>query len=205
MQWTEDVEDNPDLDTRWRDAIKRKRAFSKMGLMEFTRRSIRVNVLLGIIEQQYLRRETSIIEIKQVGGSIRRTLISIAAVICVLLVLDFLLIWPIDEITFTVLAAFLIFILVFGNLERAPLERERASACRALAIAILELEEISGERFQSYDFELLDEHMNLYMREVARKYKFEEIDKRRAEFSVNMMASLVGRVEILDDAEPIQP
>ena len=90
------------------------------------------------------------------------------------------------------------FIIVGGNFEIAPYTRERDAAHRAIRAAILEFELVSGVRIPHYDLELLDEG-----RGFVKLENEDGLDGRSAELIVNVMESLVERIEMLDDKEPI--
>lgn len=200
IEWNYSVDDNHELSTRWRAAVKRTHAFSKIARIEYVRRTIRLDVLLGILELEHARRETSDIGVKQAVRSQNTGIIVFAGIILLSFALDFLLIWPNDGTNYWVWGGLLFFTLVAGNLDRAAFERERLSANRAISAAILEFELVSGARFPYHDLELLDELMT---REIARKNNMDELDKRRAALAVNVKESLVERIEVLDDKEPI--
>jgi hypothetical protein len=182
MQWTEQVGQNPQLETRWVAAVKRTRTFSKIASIEFVRRSIRLDVLLGILELEYARREANDIGAKGVVRTRRNGLIVLAGLFFLSLALDFLLIWPADDTNYWLLSGI------------ASFERERDAAHRAIQAAILEFELVSGARFPYYDLELLDEDLMVY--EPDNEH---ELEKRRAELAVNVKESLVERIEVLDN------
>jgi hypothetical protein len=194
IQWTEQAGQNPELETRWVVAINRTRAFSKIASFEYVRRCIRLDVLLGILEQEYARREANDIGAKGVVRTRRNGLIVLACLFFLSLALDYLLIWTADDTNYWLLSGIVFFLLVGGNLEGASFERERVSADRAIDAAILEFELVSGGRFSYFDLELLDEDLMVY--EPDNEH---ELEKRRAELAVNVKESLVERIEVLDN------
>ena len=153
-----------------------------------------LDVLLGILELEYARREANDIGAKGVVRTRRNGLIVLAGLFFLSLALDFLLIWPADDTNYWLLSGIAFFLLVGGNLERASFERERDAAHRAIQAAILEFELVSGARFLYYDLELLDEDLMVY--EPDNEH---ELEKRRAELAVNVKESLVERIEVLDN------
>lgn len=200
IEWSQQVGHNSELSERWRAVVKRTHAFSKIAGIEFTRRRIRLDVLLGILELEYAQREANRISAERVTRTQKRSLILLAGFFILIFALDFLLIWPRGDNGFYILAGVFFFILVGGNLEAASFHRERAAAHRAILTAILEFERVSGARFPHYDLELLDEDRMVYKPDNE-----DELGQRRAELTVNVMERLVERIEMLDMEKPIKP
>jgi hypothetical protein len=196
IQWTEQVGQNPELETRWVAAIERTRAFSKIASFEYGRRCIRLDVLLLILELENGREEANDFGAKQASMAQMISVIAFLGMILVSFALDFLLIWPNDVMNTWGYFGPLIGAFVASILIKAWFARERGSALRAIQAAILEFEEVSGARFPYYDLELLCE--DVWFSESVNRHERDELGKRRAELAVNVMERLVERIEVLD-------
>jgi hypothetical protein len=207
----EEVYQNPELKTRWQASIKRSRAFSKIALIEFERRNIRLDVLLRIMELEWARRVINELGAKQTVRTRRNGLIVLGGLGFLTFVLDFLLIWPFNDPNYAIFFWVWLSLIAVGHLEGAQLAREYVSADRAIDAAILEFERVSGARFPSYDLELLNVDgarlmYSNFVNEEDWTYEIDDPDglrKRRAELVVDVMEHLVERIEMLDNEKLI--